>query len=679
MCGIAGTLTLAGTRRPEAERGAELDGMLERIAHRGPDASGVFVDAVAALGAVRLAVNDLALGDQPMTDASGRYVIVYNGEIYNHVELREELALLGHRFETHCDTEVALHAWMAWGEDAPRRFEGGFAFALLDRRERVAFLVRDRYGKRPLFYREDGGEVVFASEMKALQARPGASLRWDAARLAALFAKWTPFGDETPFEGVRQVRAGALLRVTAHGVEERRYGDLAHPLSAARCDDSIEEATERLVVLFERSVRLRLRSDVEVGLLVSGGLDSSIVAAVARRLRPEGLRAFSIGFADPGFDESRYQQQVVASLGLEHRAIEVTGEAIAASFEAALWHAEIPQFRTAFVPVFLLARFLREQGIKVVLSGEGADETWLGYDLFRETRLRSRWATLSAEERRAGLRRLYPYLPHFTEANLRALEVTFARSATELDAPLASHALRLANARLASGLLHVRDGGLDALTAAVTGLAANPGLEGFASLSSVRRAQWLEFHTLLQGYLLSSQGDRMAFAHGVEPRCPFLSPALVEYAASLPEHYLLSEAGDEKHLLKRAFGDALPPEIVRRPKQPYRAPDATSFRDPSDPTRFVPWVEELLSESHLRTVEPVDLGAAQRFLDKLRRTPKDAVSPREDQAFVLLLSLASLDRRLVKGGGSPVPTVRSPRTRSIGVAEGGGSTLARRR
>ena len=664
MCGIAGVVELRGSQSQRGERVAELEGMLDRIAHRGPDAAGIFVDDHAALGAVRLSINDLENGHQPMADARQRFVVVYNGEIYNHVELREELERLGHRFETRCDTEVALRAWMEWGEDAPGRFEGGFAFAVFDREAKVATLVRDRFGKRPLFYRRDGDTILFGSEIKVFLARRELPLRWDARGLAALFAKWTPFGAETPFEGVHQVRAGSLLRVSVDGVEERVYGAPEHPLSTATRDDSpIEEATERLVELLERSVRLRLRSDVEVGLLVSGGLDSSVLAALARKLQPERLRAFSIGFADASFDESRHQRSLVDALGLTHSTIEVTGDDIADHFQAALWHAEIPQFRTAFVPMFLLARRIRELGVKVVLSGEGADEALLGYDLFKEARLRSRWAALDSGERRAMLRGLYPYLPHFSEANLRAIEVTFARSSTDLDAPLASHALRFANARLASSLLHAGDGGLDALTAAVTGL------EALAGKSLLRRAQWIEFHTLLQGYLLSSQGDRMTFAHGVESRCPFLSPALVEYAARLPERYLLSESGDEKHLLKRAFGHALPPEIVRRPKQPYRAPDAASFRDAEDPRRFRPWVEELLAESNLRQVDPVDVAAATRFLDKVRSTPRSAVSPREDQAFVLLLSLAVLDRQMVKGSGIPEGAPRPTRPRSIVIAE----------
>jgi len=406
-------------------------------------------------------------------------------------------------------------------------------------------------------------------------------------------------------------------------------------------------------------VRLRLRSDVEVGVLLSGGLDSSVITHLVRARQPDRLRVFSIRFADAQFDESRDQRLLVDALGLTYSAIEVTGEDISSAFSAALWHAEVPQFRTAFVPMFLLARSIRAQGIKVVLSGEGADETFLGYDIFKEARLRSAWSSLDPEERRQRIRGLYRYLPHFSEANVRSLEAVYARSSADTASPLASHAQRFANARFALRLLRAEAGALDGLVAAVEALPA------FESQSLVRKAQWIEFHTLMQGYLLSSQGDRMAFAHGVEPRCPFLSSEVVAHAARLPERFLLSPEDDEKHLLKHAFRAALPPAITGKPKQPYRAPDAASFRVPADSERFSPWVEDVLSERSLRDVAPLDIETALRFVAKLRHTPREAVSPREDQAFVLLLSLAVLDRQFVRRLGVPAPARRPPLVRAI--------------
>lgn len=659
MCGIAGIVQLGGSRDAPALRVEQMGRMIDLIGHRGPDEAGTFVDERVALAATRLRIHDLTRGQQPMSDPSGRFWLVYNGEIYNHPELRDELVALGHRFSTSCDTEVALHAWMEWGEEAPARFEGGQAFAVYDRREQTVFLVRDRFGKRPLFYRADGDTVVFGSEIKVQLARPGGALAWDPRGLAAIFAKWTPHGEETPFAGVKQVPPGTLLKITARGLSPRAFVNPLLPVGDEAEGRRFEDAADRVATLLSESVRLRLRSDVEVGVLLSGGLDSTIIAQLARERSPERLRTFSIAFSDPRFDESADQERVVSSLGLAHSSIRVADEDIAAAFGDALWHAEVPQFRTALAPMFLLFRSIRAQGVKVVLSGEGADEVFLGYEVFKEARLRETWHSLTAGERRRWIAGLYRYQPHFSEANARALEAVYARASAEIDAPLASHAARLSNARFALRLLRSDEGALDGLQASLQGVPA------LAARSLVRRAQWLEFHTLLIGYLLSSQGDRMAFAHGVEPRNPFMAPTLVELASRLPERFLLSPDGDEKHLLKHAFRARIPAGIADKPKRPYRAPDAAAFRSPANPARLLPWAEDLLSEENLRGVDALEPAAAIRFLDKLRRTPPEAVSPREDQAFVLLLSLAALDHQFVRGRDVPSPTVRPPRVRQV--------------
>ena len=663
MCGIAGVIELKGSRGSTNHRLAELERMLVLIGHRGPDEAGTFIDDRVALAVARLSINDLAHGSQPMGDPKQRFWIVYNGEIYNASELRTELEQRGHRFESRCDTEVALRAWMEWGEEAPGRYEGGYAFVVYDRNRRTAFLVRDRFGKRPLFYRAQNDTVVFGSEFKVLLARTDMPLRWDTQGLAALFAKWTPFGEETPFQGVRQVPAGTILRVSEHGLSRRMYVDPLVPISAEGVDkclgDDFAAASTRLASLLRESVSLRLRSDVDVGVLLSGGLDSSVIAHLASEHCPGGLRTFSIRFQDPQFDESREQDLVAKTLGLAHSAIDVKDSDISDNFGEAVWHTEVPQFRTAFVPMFLLARFVRDQGVKVVLSGEGADEILLGYDIFKEACLRAEWNSIDPEQRRQRLRGMYRYLPHFSEANLRFLQASFAHTLNETATPLFSHALRFANARFALRLLHDERGAIDSL------LASMLSLPGLASQTIVRKAQWIEFHTLLQGYLLSSQGDRMMFAHGVEPRCPFLSPALVSFAARLPETFLLSPQGDEKHLLKHAYRAALPREITNKPKRPYRAPDVAPFRVASNPERFVPWVEDLLSEHNLRSITPIDTEAALCLVNKLRRIPHELVSPREEQAFVCLLSLAVLDQQFLRGLGVPAPSKRPPLVRHI--------------
>jgi len=636
------------------------------IGHRGPDEFGYFIDNHAALAAVRLSIIDIEHGHQPMADPSGRYWIVFNGEIYNYIEIGRELQQRGHRFETRCDTEVALHAWMEWGEDAPARFDGGFAFVIYDRAERTACLVRDRFGKRPLFYRARGDALMFGSEMKAFLAREDFRFRWDAAGLAALFAKWTPVGAETPFEGVLQVPAGTIVRASGSTIVRRTYARFPVRLEPAAAD--FEESARMTASLLRESVRMRLRSDVEVGVLLSGGLDSTVITRLIHDEQPQRLRSFSISFSDPLFDESADQACVVEAFGLTHSSLRISGADVANAFESALWHAEMPQFRTAFVPMFLLSRFIRNEGIKVVLSGEGADEVFLGYDIFKETRLRDSWDSLDAAARRDRIRRMYPYLPHFSDANIRAIEALFGRSSGGSNyGCFSSHSWRLENARFALRLLRSDIDGLEGLRTAAAAVAE------FESLSPVRKAQWIEFHTLLQGYLLSSQGDRMMFAHGVEPRCPFLSPAVVSYAAGLPENYLVSVDDDEKHVLKRAFEEKLPRRILQKPKQPYRAPDAASFfaAEEKGAGRFVDWVEDMLDGQNLRDIEPLNAEAASLLVAKLRRTRKDGISPREDQAFVLLVSLCALNRQFIRGQGSSMAGPRPPLARAVNLTDAG--------
>jgi asparagine synthase (glutamine-hydrolysing) len=368
------------------------------------------------------------------------------------------------------------------------------------------------------------------------------------------------------------------------------------------------------------------------------------------------MRSFSISFTDEEFDESVEQELVAREFGMTHDWLRVSSSDVAEAFPAALWHAEIPQFRTALVPMFLLSRRIRDAGVKVVLSGEGADEVFFGYDVFKETRLRESWAQWTPEDRRERIRRLYPYLKFFSDANVRALETVFARSVEGERDLLFSHALRIDNGRFAARLLNVEATDGDELT---TELAAR--FRGI-DVPALRRAQWIEFHTLLQGYLLSSQGDRMAFAHGVEPRCPYLSPAVVHYAASLPVEHHLPHDDNEKAVLKRAFRDVLPPRIVTRPKQPYRAPGTAALF--AGPGRFVPWVEERLAEPELRCVEPLNVDHALRLAQKVRGTPSERISPREDQAFLLLLSLLELDRLFVRREGLSRSRTLPPLTQS---------------
>ncbi|WP_051966563.1 asparagine synthase (glutamine-hydrolyzing) [Kitasatospora mediocidica] len=631
MCGIAGFVA------PALDAGAVpgvVSSMLSLIRHRGPDEAGYYLDDGLAMGTVRLAVVDLATGAQPMADPAERYWICFNGELYNHVELREELRLLGRPFRTHSDTEVVLQAWIQWGAGCLTRFNGAFAFAIRDALSGELFLARDRYGKRPLYYTQGDGAFLFASEMKAFRGFPGFRFELDPRELASIFAVWTPLPDRTPFRGIRQLPMGSVMTVRAGRCTLRSYEELE--LEAPPFTGSEADAAAFVREALRAAVEVRLRSDVEVGVYLSGGLDSSIVTKLVTDLSPHQVRTFSVEFEDRTFDESSSQRVVAEHLGTRHSSIAVSGADIAEHFPAAVHHAEVPSFRTAFVPMYLLSRHVREAGIKVVLSGEGADEAFLGYSLFRETLLRSSWHELSEEQRSARIGSLYPELDHFGPSHRAHLAGLLGQFSTENEQlpGLFSHELRYQNGKFAARLLKDRS---DPFADTIALVRDTP---GYAGLGPTQKAQWLEYKTLLAGYLLSTQGERMSLAHGVENRCPFLDPAVVRAAASVNLRF--DDGFAEKAILKKAFRGELPQSSLTRPKQPYRAPGSAVF------TEHRPdYLELVLSEAELQKIDGVDPVFARKLVGRIMSAPAAEISTKEDQAFIYLLSTAVLNQQFV--------------------------------
>jgi asparagine synthase (glutamine-hydrolysing) len=635
MCGIAG---LFQTEAAPADLPGVVTGMLGAIAHRGPDGLGYAVDDRCAMGTVRLAILDPAHGAQPFTDAEGRFWLCYNGEIYNYRELRAELEARGHAFRTRCDTEVVLEAWRAWGADALPRFNGGFAFALYDRRDGRLVLARDRFGKRPLFFSRHQKGLVFASEMKAFLAVPGFSFRQDPAQIAAILAQWTPLPDQSGFEGIENLPMGCWLSVQ-DGVLTR------HTYAALRFDEgpAVASEAEALALIQARlteSVAMRLRSDVEVGVYLSGGVDSAIVGHLTRQITHRSMSTFSVEFADAAFDESAEQRLMAEHLGSRHHALRVTLDDIAGACPEAVYHAEVPTFRSAFIPMFLLSRLTREAGIKVVLSGEGADEAYLGYDLFKETLLRAAWAESDEELRRDRLMRLYPHYDHFGAKDIAAVTGLYQQFAEERMPGLFSHELRFQNGRFSARLM--RDAG-DPF-AALSALVAD--CPDYQAMSPVERAQWLEYKTLLPGYLLSTQGERMSLAHGVENRCPFLDKAVVDLAGSVNLRF--DDGFDEKRLLRDAFAADLPEAVVRKRKFPYRAPDVAAFA-----AARPDYLELVESEAELAALPFLDARFAQRLTRKVLTSPAEAVSTKENQTFLFLLSTVLLHHAFVRRARPP--------------------------
>ena len=395
MCGIAGFVRLdPGAARPDD---ALLRRMLGALRHRGPDAFGTYRDAIAGLAHARLSIIDLSTGQQPLSNEDGSLWIVFNGEIFNYLELRDELVAHGHRFRTASDTEVLVHAWEQWGEDALSRLNGQWAFALWDSRGKRLVLSRDRLGVRPIYLTRTGGRLVFASEIKGLFADPGVSRALDPVGLDQVFTFWTTVAPRTPFQGIEELPPGHTLVVDlAAGAPRetlRSYWTPSFPPRGAEPAISIEDAAEGLRDRLERAVTLRLlRADVPVGCYLSGGIDSSVIAALCRRAKSGAFRTFSLRFADEEFDETPYQRLMAERLDAEHAEVVCTRADIARVFPDVIEHTERPILRSAPAPMYLLSRLVRDADFKVVLTGEGSDEMLAGYDIFREAKVRAFWA-----------------------------------------------------------------------------------------------------------------------------------------------------------------------------------------------------------------------------------------------------------------------------------------------
>ncbi|MEO8039215.1 MAG: asparagine synthase (glutamine-hydrolyzing) [Acidobacteriota bacterium] len=652
MCGIAGVmLRRADAAPPELH---DLAVMAGALGHRGPDEFGVYRDAVAGLAHARLSIIDLASGQQPLTNERDTLWITFNGEIFNYVELRDELLSRGHIFKTRSDTEVIVHAYEEWGVDAFRRLNGQWAVGLWDSERQELVLARDPFGVRPLYVAEHAGRLLFASEVKALFAGdPTLPRRLDPTGFDQLFTFWSPVAPQTVFAGIDEVEPGTVRVYSRSGVRHTRSYDPGFPVDGVgefpgSLDDAVDEV--RAALAAATSLRM-LRADVPVGSYLSGGLDSSFIAALGLRAKGANFSTFSLRFADAEYDETPYQRLMAEQLGSDHREVLVSRADIARVFPDVIRHTERPVLRTAPAPLFLLSKLVHDSGIKVVLTGEGADEMFAGYDLFREAKVRRFWAAQPHSERRPQLlERLYPYLERSPVAQRAVARQFFGRGLDRWRDPGFGHDPRWSGAgalkRLFSADLRAQLGSADARAALVAGLPAE-----FPHWSALAQDQFLEVHTLLSGYLLSSQGDRMLMAHSVEGRFPFLDRRVAALAESLPPKYKLKVL-DEKHVLKRAAADLVPAAILARPKQPYRAPDALSFACPEAQE----WIAQVASPAAVREAGCFDPGAVAQLLAKaVARAGSGQFSNADNMGVVGVLSTQLLHHHFIAQRPSAAP------------------------
>jgi asparagine synthase (glutamine-hydrolysing) len=654
VCGIGGSVALRGDLPPPGLD--DLKAMVGALHHRGPDESGLYRSQRAGLVHARLAIIDVATGQQPMSNERGTLWVVFNGEIFNYVELRALLLTLGHRFRTQSDTEVILHAYEEWADDAFERLNGQFAIALWDVARETLVLARDRLGVRPLYLCEHGGRLWFASEVKALFAGdPSIRRELDPVGLIETFTFWSTVPPQAVFAGISELEPGHLRIVTPASSTDVAFWTPRYPVDAGSTfRGSLDDAVEQTRAVLEEAVALRmLRADVPVGSYLSGGLDSSLIAALAGRVTGRRFHTFSIGFDDVEYDETRFQRAMAEQLGSHHHELVVGRRDIADAFPEVVAHAERPLLRTAPAPLFLLSGLVRASGVKVVLTGEGGDEMFAGYDLFKEARIRRFWARDPASELRPLLlERLYPYLGRSPVSGRTMAREYFGRDLDHWAEPGFGHRPRWRSTAALQRLF------VPGIRRVAEQTKVDERLIGslpdeFGRWSFLARDQYLEVRTLLTGYLLSSQGDRMLMAHSVEGRFPFLDTNVMRLANTLPPSFKLRGL-DEKHVLKRVARGLVPDQIIQRHKQPYRAPDAVSFTGDPVPE----WVGELTSERYVADAGIFDPVAVARLWRKCRASSAaGSLSNADNMALVGVLSTGLLHEQLVRAAPERRPAI----------------------
>jgi len=650
MCGIVGMLEAPGAPPVREE---SLRQMLAMIRHRGPDQFGIYCDERVGLGGARLSIIDLHTGQQPITNEDRTLWIVFNGEIFNYVELRPELEARGHRFTTHTDTEVILHLYEDLGPDCLRRLNGQFAIAIWDSRNETLFLARDRLGVRPLFYTVAGGALIFGSELKAILADPRVHAAIDPLALEQVFTFWCPLSPRTIFRDMIELPPGHYLLAGKGDPVVRCYWEIGFPERAPASGHGpgtphLAERVEEFRALLVDATRIRLRADVPVGAYLSGGLDSSAIASIVRRFTSNRLDTFSIAFHDANYDEREFQQHMARLLGTEHQVVEATHEDIGRVFPEVIWHTEVPIMRTSPAPLFMLSKRVRGCGYKVVLTGEGADEFLAGYDIYKEAKIRRFWAQHPESARRPLLlQRLYQDIPGFAKSSGAFLAAFFGDRLTEIDAPWYSHYIRWRNNRRTCRFLSediVRE--VSPRSVKFLDQVAIP--IRFSRWGSLERAQYLEIAIFLSGYLLSSQGDRVAMANAVEGRFPFLDCRVVDYCNRLPPTLKLRGLNG-KYLLRQCAKPWLPEVIWRRPKHPYRAPIHRSFFNPAASD----YVGELCSTARVRESGLFKPAAVGQLVKKIQRGA--LVSETDDMALAGVISSQLLHDQFVRDFRKPPP------------------------
>ncbi|EAO54844.1 Asparagine synthetase (glutamine-hydrolyzing) [Bacillus thuringiensis serovar israelensis ATCC 35646] len=619
MCGIAGVI---GDNKNYS---TTMLNMIESLSHRGKDSLGSYKDDNALLYHTRLAILGIEDGHQPVLNQTKTIVSVANGEIYNYRELTASLKKLGYVFSDACDTNIIPHLYEAYGTDMFKMINGQFAIAIWDKNNEKLILARDKFGEKPLYYRKIENNIFFSSEITPLLI-PKKSYEINAKCLKDICTTWVPIRGKTLYKDINSVDSGQYLIIEKHRITSKYYYAPTF-LTDSFNNKSKTELLEELDTLLKRSVSKRINTDVPISFYLSGGLDSSLIAAIASEYIEEKMNTFSISFSDNNLDEAEYQKVMSEKLNSKHRQLKITDTMIIDNLYNVILHLQTPILRLGAIPMYLLAEFVHNNGFKVALSGEGADELFGGYDIFKEAKIRA----FCERDPKSKLRPLLykktnSYINNFNNNNSAALATFFNQvKSSEL---FSSHAIRFQFGEYCSQFFS------DTMKKILKDYSVKEDLaidlpSGFENYTNISKAQYLEIKTFMSNYLLSTQGDRVSMAHSMECRYPFLDNDVAAFAFSLNDRYKINVL-NEKYILKELAKKYLPDEIINRKKFPYRAMISGNSLLNNEK------VSMAVSEESLKKYDVFNSIAVTRFFNKVRS--KNHTTEKEMMLLLFIIS-----------------------------------------
>ena len=626
MCGIAGIYCQDNDRLnlPDISRK-----MLNKIQYRGPDDKKIVSIDNFSAGVARLSIESLKYGEQPVEDS--KYIIGFNGEIFNYKELIDKYQLNSRLVNS--EAKLILSIFQKKYVNFISELQGQFAIFVFDKEKQELLLFRDRYGIRPVFYYFDKKHFLFSSEIKSIVASNVTNFSINHKMIEQISIFWTGIGNTTALENVNQLEHSCYLRYHRGRVEVKKY-HINSVLNIER--SSYNTDSYSIYDLLEKAVKNQIHGEVGYACYLSGGIDSSALAYILHNLKDSQLETFSLEFEDKQYDESKSQLAVSQYLNTKHHSLRINGNDIASNFEKVINHCETVLFRTAPIPLYLLSKFVKESGHKVVYTGEGADEILLGYDIFFENRIRKFWSRQPSSKFRGELlKKIYNYLPQFKDEKFFRASKFFYRNYLNVTDDLTySHLVRWAGYKQISKYFKFETSYYSLIEEFKKTLPKD-----FSNYNLDRKAQFIEMETLLSGYILSSQGDRVSMANSVEGRYPFLDENFTEGIGKIQTSklaYLL----DAKSLFRKNFINKLPLDILNRPKQAYQSPNLNAFFN--DGNASDPVVEFM---DNLKNLHFIDQSRAQKLYN-IGKFNNEMIGSRDNMAFIMMMSYYFLTKSL---------------------------------